>query len=73
MAARADFDSHEIRFISRACFERAAAGAMNRNFVIIGVDTGFHVYSLPQAVLRGPREGGYSHVAKLADKPNSTR
>jgi hypothetical protein len=30
---------------------------MNRNFVIIGVDTGFHVYSLPQAVLRGPRGG----------------
>lgn len=68
MAVRADLYSHEIRFISRARFERTAAGAMNRYFMIIRVDTGFHAYSLPQAVLHGsPTTGEYSHVAKLAD------
>ena len=68
MAVRADLYSHEIRFISRARFERTAAGAMNRYFMIIRVDTGFHAYSLPQAVLHGsPTTGEYSHVAKLAE------
>lgn len=55
VALRADFDPHEIPFIGRARFESTSAGAMNRNFVIIGVDTGFHDCSIPQAVLRGSR------------------
>lgn len=45
MAARADLNFHEIRLEGGACLERAAAGAMYRNFVIIRMDPGFHSYS----------------------------
>jgi hypothetical protein len=31
---------------------------MDRNFVIIGVDTGFHVRSVPRAVLHGSQKAG---------------
>ena len=58
MALRADFYPHQRRFISRARLERAAAGAMDGNFVIIGVDSGFHACSLPQAVLHGSHPSG---------------
>ena len=74
MAARADLHSHQIRFISRARLEGTAAGAVDRNFVIIGMDTGFHACSVPQAVLHGSRRiGNYSRVARLADNLNRTR
>jgi hypothetical protein len=54
VAARADLDAHEIGFISRARLEVMTARALDRNFMVIGVDTGFHVCSVPQAVLHGP-------------------
>lgn len=58
MAARADLHPHEIRFICRARLEAMAAGAMDRNFMVIRMDTGFHVCSVPQAVLHGPQRSG---------------
>ena len=45
MAARANLDSHEIRFVGGTRLEGAPAGAVHRNFVIIRMDSGFHFYS----------------------------
>ena len=58
MAARADLDPHEIRLVCRARLEAMAAGAMYGDFVVIRMDTGFHVCSVPQAVLHGSRRSG---------------
>ena len=42
MAVRADFDAQHVAFDGRARGKRVSAGAVNRNRVIIGVNTGFH-------------------------------
>jgi hypothetical protein len=34
------------------------AGTLDCNFMVIGMDTGFHVCSVPQAVLHGSRDRG---------------
>jgi hypothetical protein len=67
MAARANLHAHEIRFIRRARFEGAAAGAMNGNFMIIGMNTGFHVGSFRKPFCTANNEREYSRVAKLAE------
>src|SRR4029077_17070965 len=58
MAARADLDPHEIRLICRARLETVPAGAMDRNFMVIRMNPGFHVRPVPQAVLHGSRGSG---------------
>ena len=42
VAARANLDSHEIRFIGGSRFEGAAAGANDINLVISGVNSSLH-------------------------------
>src|ERR1700719_1824887 len=55
IAARADLRPPQIRFISRTCFESMPADEEDRNFMVIRMNTGFHVCSVPQAVLHGSR------------------
>src|SRR4051812_3376846 len=45
MAIRTDFHAHHRAFESRARLKRMAAGAVNFNFVIIGVNSSFHVFA----------------------------
>ncbi len=42
VAIRADFNAQHVAFDGRARLERMAAGAVHRDRVIIGVNTGFH-------------------------------
>jgi hypothetical protein len=42
MAIGADFDAQHVALNGRASLERVAAGAVHRNGMIVGVDTGFH-------------------------------
>ena len=42
MAIRADFDIQLVAFDRRTSREIVAAGAVHRNGMIVGVDTGFH-------------------------------
>jgi hypothetical protein len=67
MAARADFDAQHLALNGRASLESVAAGAMNRNGVIVGVNTGFH--EAPFCRVRSARRARqepdhYSRVAR---------
>ena len=42
MAIGADFDTQHIAFNCRASLKRIPAGAVHRNGMIVGVNTGFH-------------------------------
>ena len=42
VAIRADFHAQHVALDGRPRLERVAAGAMHRNGVIVGVNTGFH-------------------------------
>ena len=42
VAIRADFHAQHVALDGRARLERVAAGAVHRNGVIVGVNTGFH-------------------------------
>src|SRR5580704_873279 len=53
MAARTDFHAHQIALVRGTGLETAAAGAMHGDFVIIGMNTGFHGGSNAPAGLRG--------------------
>ena len=42
VAIGADFDAHHVAFDGRARLKRVAAGAVHRNGMIIGMNSGFH-------------------------------
>ena len=53
VAVGADFDQHHIAFEGRAGLKGVAAGAVNHQFVVIRMNSGFHERSHPPAGLHG--------------------
>src|SRR5258706_7318347 len=64
MAARADFDAQHLAFHGRASLKGAAAGAMHRHWMIVGVNTGFH--EAPFCRVRSARQDGQSPTTTAA-------
>ena len=60
VAIRADFDAQHVAFDGRARLERVAARAVHRNWMIVGVNTGFH--GLPLGRVRSARQTRQSRV-----------
>ena len=56
MATRANFYAQHLALDRRAGLEGVAAGAMHRNLVIVGVNTGFH--EAPFCRVRSARHAG---------------
>ena len=75
MTIRANLDAHHVALDGRARLEGVAAGAVHRNSVIIGVNTGFHGAAFRR--VRSARQPGkareYSRVARSRAILNHTR
>lgn len=67
MAVGANFDAQHLAFDGRASLEGVAAGAMHRNGMIVGMNTGLHeapFLSRPVCTAGRREPGVYSRVAR---------
>src|SRR3984885_4642458 len=53
VTTRANFDSHQVAFMCGPRLKRAAARAVHADFMIVGMNAGFHSCSCAPAGLRG--------------------
>jgi hypothetical protein len=56
VARGTNFHAHQVPLVGRTRLESAATGAVDRNFVVVGMNSRFHAGSKPPAGLRGPRQ-----------------
>ncbi len=66
MAVRADFHAQHVALDGRTSLKRVAAGAVNRDRVIVGMNTGLHgaPFRRVRSARRSGKAGNYGRVAR---------